>query len=64
MHQSVFGLLPGISHVMALCCNAAIPGIPAWDAQIGPHRMGPGLKNKTTFLRQVLTKNTALPYTV
>ncbi len=58
VHQSVSRLLPGMSHVMGLCCNAAIPGIPPWNAQIGPHRMGPRLENKTTFLRQVLTKNT------
>lgn len=48
---------------MYLCCNAALPGIPPWNAQIGPHRTGPRLQNKTTFLRQVLTqKNAPLPY--
>lgn len=65
VHQSASHLLPGMSHVMCLCCNAAIPGIPPWNTQIGPHRMGSRLQNKTTFLRQVLTKKyCAALYTV
>lgn len=44
VHQSVSHLLPGMSHVMYLCCNAAIPGIPPWNAQIGPHRIQNGTK--------------------
>lgn len=54
-HQSVSHLLPGMSHVMHLCCNTAIPGIPPWNAQIGPHRIGKP-QNKTTFLRASFNK--------
>lgn len=60
LHQSDPHLLPGVSHVMDLCCDVAIPGIPPTERTNRTPQNPSRTAKKATFLRQVVTKMTAL----